>query len=105
MSSPMVRLKTSTADPSADAAAMLRRVGFGLLFFAIPVSALFARRAVVIVAPVAVLLILLAVLLDGGSREPTRKLRAVIGSQAGLAGCMLLFWTALSLLWTPFVAE
>ena len=101
----MVRLKTSTADPSADAAAMLRRLGFALLFFAIPVSALFARRAVVIVAPIAVLLILLAVLLDGGSREPARKLRAVIGSQAGLAGCMLLFWAALSLLWTPFVAE
>ncbi len=41
----MLRPKKATADPSADAAAMLRRLGFALLFFGFPVSALFARRA------------------------------------------------------------
>jgi hypothetical protein len=101
----MARSKTPTADPSADAAAMLRRIGFALLFFAIPVSALFARRAIVIVAPVAVGLILLAVLLDGSSRAPVDKLLAVVLSRAGVAGGILFFWAALSLLWTPFVAE
>lgn len=101
----MARSKPSTANPSADAAAMLRRVGFALLFFAIPVAALFARRAVVIVAPVAVVLLLLAVFLDGGSKSPIQKLLAVIVSPAGLAGCVLLFWAALSLLWTPFATE
>jgi hypothetical protein len=101
----MARSKKTTADPSADAAAMLRRVGFALLFFGIPVSALFARRAIVIVAPVAVVLILLAALLDGGARAPVDKLLAVVLSPAGLAGGILFFWAALSLLWTPFVAE
>ena len=101
----MVRSKTPTANPSADAAAMLRRVGFALLFFAVPVTALFARRALVIVAPVAVMLIMLAALLDGGSRGPLDKLLSVLLSPAGLAGGILFFWAALSLLWTPFVAE
>ena len=38
---PMARLSTSQADPSSDAAAMLRRLGFWLLFFATPLAALF----------------------------------------------------------------
>jgi hypothetical protein len=101
----MARSLKSTANPSADAAAMLRRVGFALLFFAIPVAALFARRAVVIVAPVAVMLLLLAIFLDGGSRAPAAKLLNVFASPAGVAGCVLLFWAALSLTWTPFVVE
>jgi hypothetical protein len=101
----MVRPKTPTASPSADAAAMLRRVGFALLFFAVPVTALFARRAIVVVAPVAVALILLAALLDGGSKAPVDKLLAVVSSRAGVAGGVLLLWAALSLLWTPFVTE
>ena len=102
---PMLRPKKATADPSADAAAMLRRLGFALLFFGIPVSALFARRAIVIVAPVAVVLILLAAMLDGGARAPVDKLLAVLSSRAGLAGGILFFWAILSLLWTPFVVE
>ena len=101
----MLRPKKATADPSADAAAMLRRLGFALLFFGFPVSALFARRAIVIVAPVAVVLILLAAMLDGGARAPVDKLLAVLSSRAGLAGGILFFWAILSLLWTPFVVE
>lgn len=97
--------KARMANPSADAAAMLRRVGFALLFFVVPVTALFARRAIVIVAPVAVVMIVLAALLDSGSRRPGPKLRAVLLSSAGLAGAILFFWATLSLLWTPFVAE
>ncbi|WP_210495416.1 peptide ABC transporter permease [Microvirga antarctica] len=101
----MARSPTLTANPSADAAAMLRRLGFALLFFVIPVTALFARRAVVIVAPFAVVLLLLAVFLDGGSKAPANRLMTVIRSPAGVAGGVLLFWAALSLLWTPFVPE
>jgi hypothetical protein len=93
------------ADPSADAAAILRRVGFAILFFAIPMGALFARRAVVALAPVAVALLVIAAALDGSTRSPGQKLGAVVSSAPGLAGAVLLLWTGLSLIWTPFLAE
>jgi hypothetical protein len=101
----MVRTTPLTADPSADAAAILRRVGFAILFFAIPLSALFTRRAVVVLAPVAVVLLLLAAGIDGRTKHLGEKARMVVASPAGLAGAILLFWTALSLLWTPFMSE
>jgi hypothetical protein len=101
----MARSPALTADPSADAAAILRRVGFAILFFAIPLSALFTRRAVVVLAPVAVVLLILAAGIDGRSKHLGEKVRMVVGSPAGMAGAVLLFWTALSLIWTPFVSE
>jgi hypothetical protein len=101
----MARPTSLTADPSADAAAILRRVGFAILFFAIPLSALFARRAVVALAPVAVVLLILASVLDGRTKHLAEKIRIVVGSPGGMAGAVLLLWTALSLLWTPFTSE
>jgi len=101
----MARSTSIMANPSADAAAILRRVGFATLFFAIPMSALFVRRAVVILAPLAVILLVIAAVLDGSVRHSGQKLGAVVASAAGLAGGILLFWTALSLIWTPFVSE
>ena len=62
------------------------------------------RRAVVVLAPVAVALLVLAALLDGENRP----LRATLGRRArswgGLAGGLALLWCALSLIWTPFLA-
>ncbi|QFU15247.1 peptide ABC transporter permease [Microvirga thermotolerans] len=101
----MARPPSLTADPSADAAAMLRRVGFALLLFAIPVAAVLTRRAVVVLAPLAVVLLVLAALIDGGTRAPGERLRSILASPAGLAGLVLLAWTTLSLIWTPFTAE
>lgn len=101
----MARPPSQIADPSADAAAMLRRVGFAILFFAVPVAALLTRRAAVVLAPLAIVLLALAALLDGRAKAPVEKLFAVFASPGGLAGIVLLFWTALSLAWTPFSAE
>jgi hypothetical protein len=101
----MVRSSAPLADPSADAAAMLRRLGFAILFFAIPLGALLTRRAVVVLAPVAVVLLVLAWALDGGARNARERLLDTLVSPGGLAGSILLFWTALSLVWTPFVPE
>lgn len=101
----MVRSPSVMADPSADAAAILRRVGFAILFFAIPMSALFARRAVVALAPVAVALLVISAALDGSAKNTGHKLGAVISSSAGVAGAVLLLWTGLSLIWTPFLPE
>ena len=100
----MVRAPTPTADPAADAAALLRRIGFATLTLVIPVAALVTRRAIVVLAPVGVMLLVLAALLDGENRP----LRATLGRRArswgGLAGGLVLLWCALSLIWTPFFA-
>src|SRR4051812_30263677 len=101
----MPRTVLPLADPSADAAAVLRRLGFWLLLFAAPVGALFSRRAVVIVAPLAVALLVLAAALDRGSRLSAGRLRQIAVSPGGLAGLLMIFWAALSLVWTPFLAE
>ena len=101
----MVRLSTSQADPSSDAAAMLRRLGFWLLFFATPLAALFARRAVVVLVPLAIVLLVLAAALDGGSKLSGPLLRQALASPGSLAGLLLLFWAVLSLVWTPFLPE
>jgi hypothetical protein len=101
----MARLSPALADPSSDAAAVLRRLGFWLLFFATPLAALFARRAVVVLAPLAIVLLVLAAALDGGSRLSGARLRQVLVSPGSIAGFLLLFWTILSLVWTPFLPE
>lgn len=101
----MARSTSVLANPSADAAAVLRRVGFAILFFAIPMSALFARRALVALAPLAVVLLVIAAILDGGPRNAGQRLGAILGSPGGVAGSLLVLWTALSLVWTPYLAE
>lgn len=101
----MVRSTSALANPSADAAAVLRRVGFAILFFAIPMSALFARRAVVALAPLAVILLVIAAVLDGGAKHLGQRFGAIVTSTGGLAGAVLLLWMAMSLAWTPFLPE
>jgi hypothetical protein len=101
----MVLPLSQTANPSADAAAMLRRLGFAILFFAVPLAALFTRRALVVMAPLAVILLVLASVLDGNARQAREKLTALATSTGGIAGLVLLLWAALSLIWTPFLPE
>ena len=101
----MARVPAQTADPAADAAALLRRIGFGILMLVLPVAALVARRAVVILAPLGVILLVIAAVVDGGGRPPLEGIRRLALSRAGLAGLLVLFWCGLSLVWTPFPAE
>lgn len=101
----MVRPLSHTVDPSADAAALLRRVGFALMFFAIPLGALFSRRAVVILAPLAVILLVIAAALDGSARHTRERLTSFAASAGGIAGAVLIIWTGLSLTWTPFLPQ
>jgi hypothetical protein len=84
---------------------MLRRIGFAILFLVIPSAAFFTRRALVVLAPLAVVLIVLASVLDGSARQPMQKLTKLLGSRATLAGGILLIWACLSLIWTPFVPQ
>jgi hypothetical protein len=101
----MARVPAQTADPAADAAALLRRIGFGILMLVLPVAALVARRAVVILAPLGVILLVIAAVVDGGGRPPLEGIRRLALSRAGLAGLLVLFWCGLSLVWTPFPEE
>ncbi|MBB3020259.1 hypothetical protein FHR70_003340 [Microvirga lupini] len=101
----MVRPVSQTANPSADAAAMLRRLGFAILFFAVPLAALFTRRALVVMAPLAVILLVLASVLDGSAKHAREKMLALATSRGGIAGLVLLLWAGLSLVWTPFLPE
>jgi hypothetical protein len=101
----MARVPTFTADPAADSASLLRRVGFAILMLGVPVAALFTRRAVVVLAPVGIILLVIAALLDGGARPAREGVRRLLLSRGGLAGALVLGWCALSLIWTPFTAE
>ena len=98
----MARAPSQTIDPAADAAALLRRLGFAALMLALPVGALVARRGAVVLVPVGVVLLVLAAALGGTHRGLRDSLRNVATSPAGLAGAVLLAWSGLSLLWTPF---
>jgi hypothetical protein len=103
---PMARLPlSSTADPAADAAALLRRLGFAILVLGVPVTALVARRAVVVMAPLGIVLLILAAAIDGGARPLRESLGHVTVTTAGLAGALVLLWCGLSIIWTPFPAE
>jgi hypothetical protein len=91
-----------TADPAADAATVLRRLGFALLFLAMPVLAMFGGRTIVIVGPVAIAILVLATALGGGARPVRAQFSRLILSTRGLAAGLLLIWSLLSLIWTPF---
>src|SRR4051794_36509255 len=101
----MARSAFPTANPSTDAAALLRRLGFAILLFAIPLAALFTRRALVVLAPLAVALIVLAAFFDSTAKSPWQRAISFVTSQAGLAGLVLILWAGLSLIWTPFVPQ
>ncbi len=97
----MARAPSHTVDPALDAAALLRRVGFFGLFFVVPVAAQVARRASVVIAPIAVILLVIASAIDRQHR-PLRSSLALLRAPAAVAGLLLIGWTGLSLVWTPF---
>lgn len=92
-------------DPAQDAARLLGRLGFAILMIAAPLAAVGGRRALVILVPVAVVLLILAAAIESDGREPWRRAREMILTPAGGLLGFLLFWAALSLVWTPFPVE
>ncbi|KAA2235037.1 peptide ABC transporter permease [Salinarimonas soli] len=100
----MARPHPSQVDPAADAAALLRRLGFATLVLAVPLTAMVARRAVVVLAPIGIALLVIAALLDGDHDGLRPDLTRVLRSIGGLAGALLVTWMVLSLAWTPFRA-
>lgn len=97
----MVHHAAPQLDPVVSAAGMLRRIGFLILVVALPSLAFVSRRAVVVLTPVAVALIVIAALVDGAAR-PLSQSRRSLTSVPALATIALLGWIVLSLAWTPF---
>ncbi len=73
-----------------------------ILMIGIPVLALVSRRAVVVLMPVAVVLIIIASLIDGAQRPLGRVNRSFVASPPILALLVLVIWVLLSLIWTPY---
>jgi hypothetical protein len=90
-------------DPAADAAALLRRLGFATLMLAVPIAAMMTRRAVVVLVPVGIALLVIAAALDPAHAGFRAGLRRLALSRGGAAGGLVLLWCALSLAWTPFL--
>ncbi|MDF3060101.1 MAG: peptide transporter permease [Microvirga sp.] len=101
----MARVSPTTADPVAEAAALLRRVAFATLILVVPTAALVTRRGVVVLIPIGISLLVIASALDGAQRPLATTARRLAASPATIAGGIALFWCALSLVWTPFPAE
>jgi len=98
----MARVPNPIVDPALDAAALLRRVGFFGLFVVVPVAAQVARRATVVLAPIALVLLIIASAIDGRQRPVRPALSQAIRSPVFLAGMLVIAWSMLSLAWTPF---
>jgi hypothetical protein len=97
----MARAPQSQLDPSLDAAALLRRLGFTVLMVGMPAAALVARRGTVLMVPIGVSLLVFAALLDGSSRPVRDLLRRVSDSPACVALVLGMAWAGISLLWAP----
>jgi hypothetical protein len=97
----MARAPLPILDPSRDAAALLRRLGFAVLMLGVPLAALLARRGVVMLVPIGVSLLVLASLLDGQIRPVRQVLGRLAGSLGAVAILVGLVWVAVSLLWAP----
>jgi hypothetical protein len=101
---PSSRFDPARHDPAMDAAALLRRMGFVTLMMALPLAALVSRRAVVVLAPIGIALLVLASVLDNGFKPLRKALKTPLQSWTSAALAVLLGWAVLSLLWTPFPA-
>lgn len=88
-------------DPAADAASLLRRIGFAVLCVALPVSAMVARRGAVVLMPVGAILLILAALLDPSEKTFGQKLQDLLTRPLVWLAIGLGVWSCLSLFWTP----
>ena len=89
-------------DPAEEAARLLLRLGVFLLFVISLVAPILARQTVYILLPVGAALLLAAAGLSPDARAAARSMRYVLLSPPVLAALLLVIWTGVSLIWTPF---
>lgn len=88
-------------DPAADAALLLRRIAFGTLALVLPIASLVSRRAAVVLAPIGVVLLIIAALIENPGGFATMLKRSVL-SLPGMILIGLVAWSVLSLVWSPY---
>ncbi len=88
-------------NPAADAALLLRRIGFATLAVALPIASLVSRRAAVVLAPIGVILLVIAALVEAPAWF-TQTLKREVLSRPGLILMGLVGWAMLSLVWSPY---
>lgn len=91
-------------DPAAEAARFLRRLAFIILMIVAPVAEVASHGLLYVLLPVGAAVLVIAGLLAGGEQAP-RRLVAALVTPIGVALLFLTFWSALSLIWTPFPGE
>jgi hypothetical protein len=89
--------------PVEQAALMMFRIGFAILFLLMPISMLLSRRALFVLAPIGMIVLVVAsVLLAAEKSRPGLGFwlpRGIV-----LPGLLfLILWSMVSLLWSPFV--
>ena len=91
-------------DAAGDAAQLLSRVGYVVLALAAPSAVALSSRAIFVLFPIGVALLIVAAALDpvAGFVE---RIGGVAKSPAAWAALALFAWAALSLLWSPFPAS
>ncbi len=90
-------------EPAADAAALLRRVGFVTLAVALPVAAMVSRRASVLLAPIGVILLIIAALVENPGWF-AKRLQRIFTTRTGAVLVLLGVWVFLAAAWSPFTA-
>ncbi len=97
-------LAPTPLDPAADAALLLRRIAFGTLALLLPIASLVSRRAAVVLAPIGVVLLVIAVLIED-PRDFVSRLKRSVFSLPGLILLGLVGWAVLSLVWSPYTGS
>jgi hypothetical protein len=93
--------RRNTDEPAEEAARLLLRIGVFLLFVVSLIAPILARQTVYVLLPIGAALLLTAATLTP-EEGAARSMRASLLSPPFLAALLLVAWTALSLLWTPF---
>lgn len=101
----MARALQSTIDPSQNAGATLRRLGFAILMLVVPILPFVARRGIVVFVPIGIGALVLAALIDGRALNLREGLRRLLAAPALYPVLALLGWCGVSLIYTPFLAQ
>ncbi|MBV1706166.1 MAG: hypothetical protein KGQ37_03055 [Hyphomicrobiales bacterium] len=87
-------------NPAADAAALLNRIGVGVLLALVPTLLIGARHPVFVLYPVGSIVMIIAALLDPQSRAGA-QMRQGLASPNMVAFALFFLWSWVSLLWAP----
>lgn len=97
--------KLWSEEPIREAAHLLRRIAFFLLFGAAPAFSPYSKRSLMVFATIGAVILILAAVIEGDvfSRRWSNPVLPLL--VFFIAGATYLFWCGVSLTWTPFPGE